>query len=430
MKDYDGEKYYREIRNKYPEVSEEENEKMQAALKSQDITKEKEMLPEEEEEYEKILEGVRNVLQAFELKRSKGNKKGENLILVTDLGVDKIVRKALEKAGRELAGPDFRLIVSTKPDHAAQDFLENVDETIKHADAVLYATSISRSHSKGTIELLSEHPDERIRELQNLRRKQRGVSFISQMRLISITNAKKEVFTEGAALENPDEIKRRGEGLAEYMKQVKYLHITSPEGTNLILKPKKEATPEYESGKVDKPGKISNFPMGEWGTAVDLSETNGILVVDGAVTMIGRLEKPVKIRVEKGMAVDIIDGEQAKKIKELLEQANEEYKQKNTGGKADAFRLAEIGIGTNSKAFRFNERGEKICPPTSLEAEKGLGTIHIALGKNSLFSIDKNDPDCNDIPIHLDHVVMHPEITAELENGRKIPMIKNGELLI
>lgn len=430
MPDQEKEKYYEEVKKTSPDISEPENEEMQHALKSMDRDKEEKMSPEAKEEYEKIVQGVRNVLGAFELKRSEDNKKGENLIIVTDPGVNETVRKALKQAGRELAGNDFRLVVSNKPEHAAQDFLETVDEKIKHADAVLYATSISRSHSKGTVDLISEHPDEKINELQKLRRKQRGVSFISQMRLISITNATKEIFTEGAALENPDDLDKKGRKLAEFMKDVKFLHITSAEGTDLVLKPKKEATPEFESGKVDKPGKLSNFPMGEWGTAVDLAETSGILVADGAVTMIGRLEKPIKVKIEKGVAVDIVDGEQAEKIKQLLQQANEEYIKKNPEGKANAFRLAEIGIGTNSKAFRFNEKGEKISPATSLEAEKGLGTIHIALGKNTLFAVDKNDPDYNNIPIHLDHVVMHPEIVAELEDGKKVPLIKNGELLI
>jgi len=430
MPNQEKEKYYEEVKKTSPDVSEQKNEEMQQALKSMDKIKEEEMSPEEKEEYEKVLQGVRNVLGAFELKRSKDNKKGENLIIVTDLGVDEMVRKALEQAGRELAGNDFRLVVSNKPEHAAQDFLETINEKIKHADTVLYATSISRSHSKGTVDLISEHPNEKINELQNLRRRERGVSFISQMRLISITNATKEIFTEGAALENPDNLKKRGEKLAEFMKDVRFLHITSAEGTDLVLKPKKEATPEFESGKVNKPGKLSNFPMGEWGTAVDLAETSGILVVDGAVTMIGRLEKPIKVKIEKGKAVEIIDGEQSEKIKQLLQQANEEYAEKNPEGKANAFRVAEIGIGTNSQAFRYNTQGEKISPPTSLEAEKGLGTIHVALGKNSLFAVDKNDPDCNDIPIHLDHIVMHPEIVAEFEDGRKVPLIKNGELLI
>ncbi|MFA5051973.1 MAG: aminopeptidase [Patescibacteria group bacterium] len=426
MSEKESEQYYDQVHQQSPDVNVQENETMQQALHSMEQP-EKEMTPEEREEFEKVVEGARNVIRAFDLKRNGKNTKGENLIIVTDAGVDPMVRRALEQAGHEAAGVDFRLVVSSAPEHAAQDFQETIDEKIKHADAVLYATSISRSHSKGTVDLISDHPDERISQLQQHRKQRRGVPYPAQMRLISITSASKEILTEGASQENPADLARRSERLAEFMPGVKLLHITTPEGTDLVLKPKKTATPEYENGKVDKPGKLANFPMGEWSTAVDLAETHGTLVVDGAVTMLGRLPEPITVNIEHGVAVSITGGASGDRVRSILEQANADLRAKEPDNPANAFRVAEIGIGTNSKAFRTSPEGKKISPPTSLEAEKGYGTIHIALGKNSIFNVPKTDPDRNSIPIHLDHVVMHPEVVAEMEDGRKITMITNGE---
>jgi len=83
----------------------------------------------------------------------------------------------------------------------------------------------------------------------------------------------------------------------------------------------------------------------------------------------------------------------------------------------------------NSKAFRYAEDGERISQPTSLEAEKGLGTIHIALGKNTIFNIERSDPDYNDISIHIDCVAMFATIKGIKEDGKEVEIIKDGEII-
>ncbi len=430
MKEMSSEKYYKEIDIK-PEKDKqafEENEAMQMALRSME-KREKELNPEEKEDLEKMVEGARNVMKCFNLKRSSDNKRGENLVVVTDTGVDELVRIAIAKAAHEAAGDDARVIVTPSPEHPAQDFLETVGQKIKHADAILYATSISRSHSKESSELLNAHPNELVAKVQEWRKKRRGVDFPTNSRLISITTTTKEILTEGASQEDPKQIQKRVEKMYEAMEDVKKAYISSEAGTNLEVDIK-ENTVIADDGRINKPGMASNFPVGEWACAPNLAKTNGVLVVDGAATNIGRVDKPMRIEIKNGVAVKIEGGKAAKKLEKMLKEANEELKKKNPKSKSNAFRVAELGFGMNSKAFRYNEKGEKISPPTSLEGEKGLGTIHIAFGRNTLFRIKKEDPDYNDVPIHIDNVVMKPTVVGEKKNGEKVKIIKNGEFSI
>ncbi len=423
------------------------------ALHSMD-RKEEILLPEEKEQFEKLKVGAENVIKSFSLKRSPDNKKGENLLIVTDSGADKLMIKALWDAGREVAGDDCRVIVATKTEHAAQSFGSSIGEKMKAADAILLITSLSRTHAKETVDVLHpRHSAEIISNLLNspllekvfpnlkkyspkeladmLEQKKFNESsmFPSKARIISITNTNREILTKGAALEDPVEMAKRIEQFAEIMKGVEKVKITSENGTDLEIDIKVPSLMK-ENGIIDRPGMGSNFPTGEYGGAVDLAETNGIYVIDGAIGMIGRPDKPIKLTIEKGEVTKIEGGESAKKLREILEKTNKEYREKNPDDKTtDAFRLAEFSFGMNSKAFRYTEKGERISPPTSLEAEKGLGTIHIALGKNSIFNIEKNDPDYNDIPIHIDCVAMNTTVKGVKKDGEKIELIKNGEVV-
>src|SRR6266581_2680584 len=77
--------------------------------------------------------------------------------------------------------------------------------------------------------------------------------------------------------------------------------------------------------------------------------------------------------------------------------------------------IAELGIGTNDQAKR---------PDNILEAEKILGTIHIALGDNSGFGGTVSTP------FHEDYVFYQPTLTAIMADGTKKVLLERGDLLI
>lgn len=390
---------------------------------------ERELSPEERESLEKMTAAVKNVLSLFELKRTPDNKQGENLIVVTDEGVDELIRLALYQGAKETAGNDARIVITPKPERPTQSLGPTVGERIKHADAILLATSLSRTYSKEVSDLVSAHPNEFIAKLQELRKKKRETMFPANSRIISITTTTKEILTEGASQENFEEMRERIEKMKEIMKDVEKAQVTSELGTNLEVDIK-NYTLLGQDGRINRPGTGSNFPVGEYGGSVDLEKTNGVLMIDGAVTDIGRVDEPIKIEIRQGKIVSIGGGEAARKLQVMLEKTNEDYKKQNPEGTADAFKIAEFSFGMNSKAFRYNEKGEKISPSTSLEAEKGLGTIHIAFGKNTILGVKKEDPDYNDIAIHIDNVVMKPSVKGIKKDNSEIEIINNGEFLL
>ncbi|MBW2992319.1 aminopeptidase, partial [Candidatus Woesearchaeota archaeon] len=108
---------------------------------------------------------------------------------------------------------------------------------------------------------------------------------------------------------------------------------------------------------------------------------------------------PITIEVKEGYAVNIEGGEEADRLKERLDAVGKE-----------AYKIAELGVGTNPKA---------IVTGNSLEDEKSLGTCHFALG-NDLAYGGKND-----VPIHIDGIIRNPTIYID---GKKI--MEKGELQI
>jgi aminopeptidase len=142
-----------------------------------------------------------------------------------------------------------------------------------------------------------------------------------------------------------------------------------------------------------------NLPEGEGCLAPIEGTTNGTFVIDGSVARLGKVDKPIKVVVEKGYAVSITGGSVASMLKNTL---------KPYGHKA--LNIAELGIGTNPKAKITGE---------VLEDEKVLGTCHFAFGNN------KSMEGKIDVPLHIDCVIRKPTIKID---SRLI--MKNGKLLL
>ena len=125
----------------------------------------------------------------------------------------------------------------------------------------------------------------------------------------------------------------------------------------------------------------------------------GKVVVDGFVVGVGIIEEPITLNIEKGMAVSIEGGKQARSLQQMLTSADD----------PNAFALCEIGLGLNPRA--------NLRLGTTLEAEGTYGTAHIALG-------GKPWPEARLLsPLHIDLVFWR--VTAEADG---IILIENGEV--
>lgn len=205
---------------------------------------------------------------------------------------------------------------------------------------------------------------------------------------------------EGAMNVDWKELAKRTIRIARLVNKAELIEIKTPNGTHITLSKKnRKALPD--TGIITKPGAFGNLPAGEVYLAPVEGTANGELVLEWAPTR--ELKSPIKLTVRDGIVAGIDGSEPYRnklqsKIDERRENAN----------------IAELGLGTNDKAKR---------PDNILEAEKILGTIHIALGDNSSFGGNVKTP------FHQDFVFFKPTIILTHKDGTKSSLMKDGRFL-
>ncbi|UCF79549.1 MAG: aminopeptidase [Candidatus Eiseniibacteriota bacterium] len=174
-------------------------------------------------------------------------------------------------------------------------------------------------------------------------------------------------------------------------------HLTTPAGTDITmsLRGRKGLA---DTGVAHKRGEFTNLPAGEAYIAPVEGTANGVIVVDGSMSGVGLTRTPVTMRVEKGRVIKFEGGKNAATIRGFVRKV----------GKL-ATNVAELGIGTNRKAR---------VTGNTLEDEKAIGTVHMAIGDNRSMGGKV------DIPLHLDAVMLKPTLTLD---GKLV--LKNGKLL-
>ncbi|MBT0652670.1 aminopeptidase [Geomobilimonas luticola] len=177
--------------------------------------------------------------------------------------------------------------------------------------------------------------------------------------------------------------------------------VETPNGTRMRFG-KRGRTAKGDDGMLTSPGSFGNLPAGEVYLAPLEGTSSGVMVLEYGPTR--KLASPLALTVADGRVVEI-QGDEPHRRK--LEQKFAEN--------ADNRNIAELGIGTNDKASR---------PDNILEAEKILGTIHIALGDNSGFGGTVQTP------FHEDYVFYRPTLTAIMDDGNQQVLLKDGKLEI
>jgi aminopeptidase len=126
--------------------------------------------------------------------------------------------------------------------------------------------------------------------------------------------------------------------LVEAVNQAEWVHITSPNGTDMrICKIGRQA--EGDDGLLTAAGSFGNLPAGEAYLAPLEGQSHGVMVIEWAPTR--KLSEPLRLIVEKGEVIRI--------------EGNEEHRIKLEGKFAEntnCRNIAELGIGTNEKASR------------------------------------------------------------------------------
>ncbi len=190
--------------------------------------------------------------------------------------------------------------------------------------------------------------------------------------------------------------------LLRVLEGVARIDLCTPSGTKLSLSVNER--PFYTDTKLDwKTMKWMNLPTGEVLAAPVETSLSGRLVCDMAIGGIGPLKTPVELTVKNGRVSKTTSKNQkiVKAVKESL--ATDDW----------SSIVGEFAFGINPKA-RFVQE--------FLEAEKIMGTAHIAFGDNLDYPGGKN-PSRN----HMDFLMNHPTVKVTKENGESATISQDGK---
>jgi leucyl aminopeptidase (aminopeptidase T) len=189
--------------------------------------------------------------------------------------------------------------------------------------------------------------------------------------------------------------------LVAAVNRAEWVNVECPNGTAMhICKRGRDAG--GDDGLLTRPGCFGNLPAGEAYLAPLEGESHGVMVIEWGPTR--KLEQPLSLIIADGRVVRIDGDEPLRGVLEARFAENDNCRN-----------LAELGIGTNDKASR---------PDNVLEAEKILGTIHLALGDNTGFG------GVVAAPFHEDYVFYQPTVTLVMADGTEETILDNGKLML
>ncbi len=291
------------------------------------------------------------------LKRCLGHRDGEPVLVVTDAAMEPFAR-AFQRHAQALGAETDLLSTSPRRSHGEEPS-KAVAEALRGATVAVLLTSKSLTHTKARREACEKY----------------GVR-IASMPGVDVARL------EGLLDLDYEELRARSEELGGLLERSRKVRILTPAGSDLSFEI--GGRPVYRDiGDLSKPGSFGNLPPGEVCLAPIEGSAEGTVVVDGSLGGLGRLKEPVRIRFEKGRAVEISDA----RLRDLL-----------TPHGPDAFQLAEFGIGTNPRASLSGN---------VLEDEKAVGTAHVALGSNHAMG------GAIPVPVHIDAVLLGAKVELD-----------------
>lgn len=209
---------------------------------------------------------------------------------------------------------------------------------------------------------------------------------------------------DGAMAVDYQEIAARSRAVAQALTEAEDVLVSSPTGTELRFSlASREGLPD--TGLLAEPGAFGNLPGGEAFIAPVEGTGEGRLVAPHTWQPTILQTEDLTLDFEAGLVVRAEGGGDRGRI--LRERLGFESQVPEPEGRRN---LAELGIGTNPNAQPRH---------SIVEAEKTLGTVHIAIGDNSGFGGTVQTD------LHNDFVVPEPTL---LLDGR--PALEAGRLLI
>lgn len=286
--------------------------------------------------------------------------RGESVLVITDEEMREIGYAFWEEAKK--LGAEAIIVEMTTRSQDGEEPPRPVADIMKSVDVILMPTSKSLSHTLARREANSAGA--RIASMP-------GITKDSMIRTLTADYLR---------------IAKLSAQVAGILSAGKSARITTPCGTDITMSLEGRIS-RPDTGIYHKPGDFGNLPAGEAFIAPVEGTTEGMLVIDGAMSGVGALQDVIRMKVESGYITKITGGPGAKILEDSIAHLGK-----------PARNIAELGVGTNDRAIITGE---------VLEDEKVLGTVHVALGNNIGFG-----GTC-DVPVHLDGIMLRPTLVID-----------------
>ncbi len=290
-----------------------------------------------------------------------GVKTGERLAVVCDPEKGETARALASVAQKQ--GVETILLEGYYAFDKLEDAHPAMVEAVAISDVVLYLVSYARTQFLG-------HTDLR-----------RNASARGARQAFITTDIRG--LSEGAL----EESRRNTIRVGDLLTRTKVARVTSDIGTDVTMRlsGRQALCLTHVLREPGAWGALPTFAEAAIGVAEGTAE--GVAVIDGMITHLGRVSRPIKITMSGGIVTDISGGRDADELRRVLDEAGE-----------NAFNVAELGLGTNPT---IKER------VGGFEDKKIFGTAHFGLGDGATFGSPIRSH------IHLDVLMERP--TLELD---------------
>jgi len=300
-----------------------------------------------------------------------GVREGEQVLVVCNPATIGLGTRLRGEAGT--AGADAVLMLMTERDSHAAEPPPPVAAAMAAADVVLAPTVQSLSHTAA-----------------------RKAASETGTRIATLPGATEEMLARVMSADMAG-LRRKGTAIAELLSAGAEARITCANGSDLRLGLEGRRA-IADAGDLTARGAFGNLPCGEGFIAPIEGTAAGTLVVDGTIAAIGTVSEPIELTIDGGHLTGA-SGPEGARLMELLAFHGEH-----------GTNVAELGIGTNEKAELTGNL---------LEDEKILGSCHVAFGASAAIGGTVQ------VPVHLDCVVMRPDVSVDGE-----ALVRGGNLLV
>jgi len=300
------------------------------------------------------------------IRRLLAVKPGEQVALICD--PHSVMEMVYALAGAiESIGAEFTILMQpTRPTDRKNELTPVIEKGLEGADVMIGLTGSCGASTYSHV----------VKRLYDEKR----------LRSISMVMRDMDNYTEGGARADYEAIYNDGQKLAAIWHQAAHIHLTTPAGTDLRAPIAGEQV-IIECGFATQPGQEAAFSDGEVSQMPNVNKAEGVIVVDGPIAHIGKVDSPIRLAVERGRVVDVSgQGRQVEELRHII----------NTITHAN--NIAEVGIGLNPACRRNGDFEEE---------KKGRGNVHVAIGDNVFYG---GEVRC---AVHMDMVLYHPTVRLD-----------------